>query len=94
MNPKKQPKFNRMWSNFDDNFMKMKMVSKEDYMQMWEFLARCGYDITKDVAQQFVDKWNATSKNKPMKYKKRPSNSINSYLWNGKTNFENRRFKE
>jgi hypothetical protein len=92
--PQKQPKFNRMWSNFDDNFMKMKMVSKEDYLQMWEFLARCGYDITKDVAQQFVDKWNATSKNKPMKYKKRPSNSINSYLWNGETNPENRRFKE
>ena len=92
--PKKQPKFNRMWSNFDDNFMKMSMVSQEDYRVMYEFLARCGYDISKDIHQQFTDKWNSSSNNEPMEYKSRGSNSINTYLWNGKPNPKNRRFKE
>jgi hypothetical protein len=91
--PKKESKFNRMWSKFDDNFMKMSMVSKDDYRVMYEFLARCGYDITKDIAKQFTDKWNSTQKKKPLKYKKRGSNSLNSYLWNGEPNPEYRKFK-
>lgn len=89
----KQPKFNKEWSKFDDNFMKMKFVTKDNYRLMYDFLARCGYDISKDIHQQFIDKWNATSKNKPMKYNKRGYNSINSYLWNGETNVVNKRFK-
>jgi len=93
MNPKKQPKFNRMWSNFDDNFMKMKVVTKDDYRSMYEFLKGCGYDVSKDIHQQFIDKWNATSNKKPLKYKDRGSNSINSYLWNGEINPANKRFK-
>lgn len=91
--PKKQPKFNRMWSNFDDNFMKMKMVNKEDYLTMYEFLASCGYDVTKDIHQQFIDRWNVGDK-KPLKYKKRGSNSINSYTWEGKPNPAYRKFKD
>ena len=68
--PKKQPKFNRMWSNFDDNFMKMKVVTKDDYHSMYEFLSGF-YDISQDIHQQFVDKWNATQIKKPLKYKNR-----------------------
>ena len=90
--PKKQPKFNRMWSNFDDSFMKMKMVSKEDYRSMYEFLSGF-YDISQDIHKQFLDKWNATSKNKPLKYKNRGSNSINAYLFNGEPNPVYRKFK-
>ena len=93
MKPKKQPKFNRMWSNFDDNFMKMKMVNKEDYRSMYEFLKGCGYDITKDIHQQFIDKWNVEVKKKPIKYKKRGSNSINTYLWNGEPNPQYKKFR-
>lgn len=93
MNPKKQSKFNREWSNFDDKFMKMSMVSQDDYRQMYEFLARCGYNVTKDIHQQFIDKWNPTSEKKPMKYNKRGSNSINSYLYDGSPNPAYRKFK-
>lgn len=90
-NPK-TPKFNIMWSKLDDNFMKMSMVNQDDYRQMYEFLARCGYDVTKDIHQQFIDKWNVGVK-KPLKYKKRGSNSINSYIWNGEPNPAYRKFK-
>jgi hypothetical protein len=91
LNPK-QPKFNRMWSKMDDNFMKMSMVSREDYLLMYEFLSGF-YDISQDIHQQFIDKWNATSKKKPMKYKKRPSNSVNTYLWNGEPNPQYKKFR-
>jgi ribosomal protein L35 len=87
-----QHKFNIKWSKRDDNFMRMSMVSKEDYRLMYEFLEGNGYDITKDIHQQFLDKWNVVLK-KPMKYKKRGSNSINSYLGNGQPNPEYRKFK-
>jgi len=72
--------------------MRMSMVSKEDYRLMYEFLEGNGYDITKDIHQQFLDKWNVGLK-KPMKYKKRHSNSITSYLWNGEKNPEYKKFK-
>ena len=90
--PKRESKFNRMWSNFDDNFMKMKMVNKEDYRSMYEFLSGF-YDISQDIHQQFIDKWNKETTGKPLKYKKRGSNSINSYLWNGEPNPAYRKFK-
>ena len=87
-----QHKFNIKWSKRDDNFMRMSMVSKEDYRLMYEFLKGNGYDITKDIHQQFLDKWNVGLK-KPMKYKKRQINSINSYLWNGEKNPENEKHR-
>ena len=92
LNPKEH-KFNVKWSKRDDIFMRMSMVTKEDYLLMYEFLKGCGYDTTKDIAQQFIDKWNVEVKKKPMKYKKRSSNSINTYLWNGEPNPEYKKFK-
>ena len=91
LNPKEH-KFNVKWSKRDDIFMRMSMVTKEDYLLMYEFLKVCGYDTTKDIAQQFIDKWNVGLK-KPMKCKKRHSNSINSYLGNGEKNPEYKKFK-
>jgi hypothetical protein len=70
----------------------MSMVSREDYLLMYEFLKGCGYDVTKDINQQFLDKWNVGLK-KPMKYKKRPSNSVNTYLWNGEPNPQYKKFR-
>ena len=86
-----QHKFNIKWAKRDDIFMRMSMVSKEDYRLMYEFLEGNGYYITKDIHQQFLDKWNVGLK-KPMKYKKRHSNSINSYIGNGEPNPEYKKF--
>ncbi len=87
----KPPKFNIKWSKRNDNFMKMYVVGKEDYRLSYEFLKSSGYDITKDIHQQFLDKWNVGLK-KPMEYKKRPSNSINSYNWIGEKNPEYKKY--
>jgi hypothetical protein len=51
-----------------------------------------GYDVNKDVHQQFLDKWNPQS-NKKMKYGKRSLNSMNAYLPNGEKNPKNKRFR-
>jgi hypothetical protein len=53
-----------------------------------------GYDVNGDVHQQFLDKWNAGIKGKPMKYKKRNGNSANIYLPNGEKNTQHKRYKE
>jgi len=84
------PKFNRTYSKLDNSYGKMYQVSQEDYRVMYEFLAIAGYDIEKDIHQQFLDRWNPQCK-KPMKYRKRASNSVNSYLPNGERNPDNRK---
>jgi hypothetical protein len=81
----KTPKFNIKWSKRDDNFMRMFVVSKQDYKSMYNLMASIGYNVEEDIHKQFVDKLNSRL-DKPVKYKKRPSNSINHYLSNGEVN--------
>lgn len=83
----KVPKFNQNWSLTDDKLMRLNGVSKEDYLQMYEFLRGIGYDVDGDVHRQFLDKWNPHVKGKKMKYKKRTlAKQINIFLPNGERN--------
>jgi hypothetical protein len=67
--------------------MRLNGVSKEDYLQMYEFLRGIGYDVDGDVHRQFLDKWNPHVKGKKMKYKKRTLvKQINIFLPNGERN--------
>lgn len=84
------PKFNKEYSKFDDNWGKLFAVTSETYSLMYEFLSKIGYDTSKDIHQQFLDRWNPESK-KPMKYKKRSACSINFYLPNGEKNITNKK---
>jgi hypothetical protein len=77
--------FNKEFRKSEDAHFSMAGATKEHYMIMWEILAKMGYDLEKDVAQQFLDKFNVYEK-KPMKYKKRKHGFESYILPNGEVN--------
>jgi hypothetical protein len=56
----------------NDDFLAMSGVDKESYVQMYLFLKRIGYDLTKPIAEQFAAKYN-------LKPKKRYAHKLNKY---------------
>jgi hypothetical protein len=81
------------WEKMKDTTSKLSPAKPEDYRVLYEFLSVMGYDVNQDVHQQFLDKWNAGVKDKPMKYKKRNGNSLNIYLPNGERNPLHKKYK-
>jgi hypothetical protein len=82
------------WERLREDKSRLSPANPDDYRVLYEFLSIMGYDVNGDVHQQFLDKWNATSKKKPMKYKRRSLNSQNVYLPNGEKNPQHKRYKE
>jgi hypothetical protein len=84
------------WDKMKDTTSKLTRTKPEDYRALYEFLSVIGYDVNGDVDvhQQFLDKWNANIKGRPMKYRKRNGNALNLYLPNGEKNLLCKRFKE
>ena len=58
----------------DFSGLKLTNTTKEDWCKAFEFLERIGYDLTKDVHQQFCDKHLLTPR------KKKPSENVISYI--------------
>jgi hypothetical protein len=77
--------FNQMWRQPEEKFFSLNGVKKEDYVLMWELLKNMGYDIDKDIHQQFLDKHNKT-RIKPMKYKKRAMKDKSQWFADGEKN--------
>lgn len=83
----KTPKFNIKYSKIDDSMFRLNGVTKQDYLQMYEFIKGLGYDVNGDVHRQWLDKKNQDLK-RPIKYKKRDYKGYNYYLPNGEKNPE------
>jgi hypothetical protein len=81
--------FNREFRKSESNWYSMAGCTKKDYMDMWSLLAKMGYDVSKDVHQQFLDKHNVNEKS-PMKYKHRACNFVSYILPNGEVNPESK----
>ena len=81
--------FNKEFRRSDESYYNMAGTTKKDYDDMYDILAKIGYDVWGDVHQQFLDKYNLNKKY-PMKYKKRKYNTDNYYLPNGEINPEGR----
>jgi len=67
----------------------IKAATKTDYLLMYEFMKKIGYDIDQDVHQQFCDKFK-------LKYKKRSRKTLNSILPDGSKNpnmYQNKKTK-
>lgn len=62
------------------SFLQLKGVVKEDYVMMYKLMLVMGFDVTKDIHQQFIDRHNL------LVYKKRESRSITKYLYDGTFN--------
>jgi hypothetical protein len=77
--------FNQMWRQPDSKFFSLSGVRKEEYELMWELLKQMGYDVNKDIHQQFIDRYNPTMK-KPMKYRKRSKSEESQWFANGVRN--------
>jgi len=77
--------FNLMWRKNNTDFFSMNRVTKEDYVLMWQLLEKLGYDTSKDVHQQFMDKVNS-NQDKPLKIKKRAMGKQARWLANGELN--------
>lgn len=60
---------------------KMTQCSLQDYMNMYEFLRKIGYDTTKDCHQQFLDRHDLN-----IPYRERKSSQLNMYLHDGTKN--------
>ena len=52
--------------------LKLTNTKKTDYCDMYRFLGKIGYDLTRDIHIQFCEKYN-------LPLKKRPSKSQNHY---------------
>ena len=77
--------FNKEFRRSETSWYSMAGSTKQDYMDMWEILGQMGYDLEKDIHQQFLDKFNVYEKS-PMKYKKRKSGFESYILPNGEIN--------
>jgi hypothetical protein len=77
--------FNKEFRRSESSWYSMAGATKQDYDDMYEILSLIGYDLEKDIHQQFLDKFNVYEKS-PMKYKKRKYNTDNYYLPNGEVN--------
>ena len=77
--------FNKEFRKSDAAHFSMAGATKQHYEDMYEILSQMGYDLEKDVHQQFLDRHNVNEKY-PMKYKKRKYNTDNYYLPNGEVN--------
>ena len=77
--------FNKEFRRSESSWYSMAGSTKQDYEDMYEILSQIGYDLEKDIHQQFLDKFNVYEKY-PMKYKKRKYNTDNYYLPNGEIN--------
>lgn len=62
--------FNLEFRRTEERHFSLAGCSKSDYEQMYQLLTRMGYDVEKDIHQQFLDRYNPEL-DKPMKYKKR-----------------------
>jgi hypothetical protein len=69
-----------------DDMAKMTVCSKQDYMDMYAFFEKIGYDITKNISQQFCDKYDLT-------YRERRNQDLSLYLPDGNKNPLHRRVK-
>jgi len=58
-------------NNFNDN-LAMHGIGKELYIEMYQFLEKIGYDLTRPIAEQFAEKHN-------LEVKKRASHKLNRY---------------
>ena len=76
-----------MWRQPDSKFFSLSGVRKEEYELMWELLKQMGYDVNKDIHQQFIDRYNPTMK-KPMKYRKRSKSEESQWFANGVRNLD------
>ena len=82
---KKVKPYQQKW---EDQF-NIKAAHKEDFLLMYEFITKIGYDVNQDVHQQFCDKHN-------LKYKKRVKKIYNLFLPDGSRNpsvYENKKNK-
>lgn len=91
-NPPLNPKKTYNQTRFID-IVRLDKPNQEDYELTYQFLLSLGYDVSKDIHQQFLDKWNPQSK-KPMKYKKRALNNQSSYLYDGSLNLNSAMIKQ
>ncbi len=89
-NPENKPKSPDLMG-LDD--LRLYRLTKDDYKSLYELLDRIGYDTTKDIHKQFIDKWNNKNDYK-MIYGKRGASSINKYLPDGSINPQYRRTDE
>jgi hypothetical protein len=55
-----------------DDFLAMSGVGKDTYIEMYLFLQKIGYDLTRPIAEQFAEKHN-------LKFKKRSAHRLNKY---------------
>ena len=53
---------------YDDN-LAMHGIGKDLYIEMYQFLEKIGYDLTRPIAEQFAEKYNLTVKER-CKYRK------------------------
>ena len=77
--------FNKEFRRSETSWYSMAGCTKQDYMDMWEILGQMGYDLEKDIHQQFLDKFNVYEKY-PMKYRKRKHGFESYILPNGELN--------
>lgn len=80
-NAKPEPEKKESW----ENEIKLGKPTKEDYAAMYEFMAVIGYDVNKDIQEQFIDKWNKVSQKK-LKYRRRTTNNLSTYFVDGTMN--------
>lgn len=81
----KQHTFNTSYRIGEKGHFSLAGCGAPDYRQMYLLLTEMGYDVNKDVHQQFLDKHNPQI-DIPMKYKKRQYNTDNFYLSDGTKN--------
>jgi hypothetical protein len=78
---KKKPQTKKEFDWFKE--FKLTCPRKQDYQKMYEFLSQIGYNLDKDIHQQFCDKHN-------LRYRRRVKKAESQYLPNGEINSESR----
>ena len=71
--------------------IKLGKPTKEDYASMYEFMSIIGYDVNKDIQEQFIDKWNKVSPKK-LKYRRRTTGNVSAYFADGTINDKSRTY--
>jgi hypothetical protein len=77
--------FNEQFRKSETKHFSLAGCGKEDYLLMYQLLEIIGYDTSKNIHQQFLDRHNAQLE-KPMDYKKRKYDTDNFILPNGEIN--------
>ena len=80
-NAKLEPEKKETWSKN----IRLDRPTPEDYAAMYEFMAVIGYDVNKDIQEQFIDKWNKVSQKK-LKYRRRTTSNVSTYFADGSIN--------